>query len=373
MKTVIFPINSFEYGGVLSLNRQYSRILKKQGYQTIIIGLRGPLQGNAFESDFSQVITVSNVGTFKLFHILRYRAALKKLIVSNHETYLHFSTNEPFLVAMSISSLWKCTKISAVYGFYFLEKISQSAKWYRVVLDWCLQWLQLVVAKKITVLTPYSEKMIKNHFPKINNKKIITIPASLTKLPSMTKSSLHHKKLSIFNYGRAEERKNIDSLLIAFAKLRKKYPNAILTIASTVKYYKYTNLLDVYEQHNLFDSVRLLHSVNDQQVEYLFDQSDVFVMPSKELETFGVTMLTALSKGVPVIGTPVGSIFDVLSLVDKRLLCDDASPNAIYKSLLWYAKLSVKERKSLGNKSRLAVKKYFVDNKYEKLICELYD
>ncbi len=379
MVKVLFPVVSFDYGGVITVNRQYSRILKKIGYQTILMGFEGSIPLKELSNDFSQVITLKTERSrniiAKVIAVLKYRSELKKIISSSkkNELIFHISINEPFLIIMSIISAWKYKKISAVYGFYFLEKISQGARWYQIVLNWFLQYVQLIMATKITVLTQYSVKMIRNHFPLVDGAKMVMIPATLPRLPTISKSSLTHKPLSIFNYGRAEERKNIVSLLHAIAIINKLKIRAELIIAGTVKYYKYTNILDTYEQLNLFNSVNFLHSVNKKQVDYLFDQADVFVMPSKDLETFGITMLTSLSKGIPVIGTPIGSIYDVLSLVDDRLLCEDVTPNAIYKKILWYFNLTQSERKKLSIKSRLVVKKYYLDKHYIKTILNLYE
>lgn len=53
------------------------------------------------------------------------------------------------------------------------------------------------------------------------------------------------------------------------------------------------------------------------------------IMPTQELEGFGLTTAEALACGTPVIGTPAGANPEVLRRLDETLITRDASPAAI--------------------------------------------
>jgi len=53
--------------------------------------------------------------------------------------------------------------------------------------------------------------------------------------------------------------------------------------------------------------------------------ADLFVLPTLELEGFGLVTLEALASGVPVLGTPVGGTVEILKNLNPKLLFKDAS------------------------------------------------
>lgn len=62
----------------------------------------------------------------------------------------------------------------------------------------------------------------------------------------------------------------------------------------------------------LGDKVRLLGRVPDSLLPTVYQAADLFVLPTVALEGFGLVILEALATGVPVIGTRVGGIPEVL-------------------------------------------------------------
>ncbi len=74
------------------------------------------------------------------------------------------------------------------------------------------------------------------------------------------------------------------------------------------------------ESSKLQDSVHFLGYVPDEDLSQLYQASDFFVLPTRELEGFGLVILEAMASGTPVLGTPVGGIPELIGLFDKRLL-----------------------------------------------------
>lgn len=66
------------------------------------------------------------------------------------------------------------------------------------------------------------------------------------------------------------------------------------------------------QQHRLKDHVRLLGFVPEDDLPKYYQSADLVVMPTAELEGFGLVTVEALACGTPVVGTPVGATPEIL-------------------------------------------------------------
>jgi glycosyltransferase involved in cell wall biosynthesis len=71
----------------------------------------------------------------------------------------------------------------------------------------------------------------------------------------------------------------------------------------------------------LTEHVRLLGRVSNDELLGWYRRADAFVMPTQELEGFGLSAAEALACGTPVIGTPAGAVPELLAPLDPRLIC----------------------------------------------------
>jgi glycosyltransferase involved in cell wall biosynthesis len=74
------------------------------------------------------------------------------------------------------------------------------------------------------------------------------------------------------------------------------------------------------EGANLQDAVRFLGYVPEEDLPQVLQASDFFVLPTRELEGFGLVILEAMASGTPVLGTPVGGIPELIGAFNKRLI-----------------------------------------------------
>ena len=113
--------------------------------------------------------------------------------------------------------------------------------------------------------------------------------------------------------------KGVINLIQAFSRLSPRYPNLKLLIAIGRPPENLTNEYNIaYEMlqgyiklHNIEDHT-ILKTFKLNEMPDVYRGSDIFILPS-ENETFGQVFIEAMSCGLPVIGTKVGGIPEIIS------------------------------------------------------------
>jgi glycosyltransferase involved in cell wall biosynthesis len=106
-------------------------------------------------------------------------------------------------------------------------------------------------------------------------------------------------------------------------------------------------------QQHLADRVRLLGFVPEEQLCRYYQSADLVVMPTLELEGFGLVTVEALAAGAPVLGTPVGALPEVLRRIDPFLVTDGPAALDLADGL---GRLLRRFREHPGEQERLARK-----------------
>jgi len=81
------------------------------------------------------------------------------------------------------------------------------------------------------------------------------------------------------------------------------------------------------------DIVRFAGFIPEAELPSYYQAADCFVLPTRDLEGFGLVTVEALACGTPVLGTPVGATPEILSPLAPELLTEDASPEAMVRGL----------------------------------------
>mgnify|MGYP000648572030 CR=1 FL=1 len=115
------------------------------------------------------------------------------------------------------------------------------------------------------------------------------------------------------------QEKGVINLIEAFSKLSPRYPNLKLLIAIGKPPENLKGEFNI--AYEMLQGYIKLHDVQDQTILKMFSLhemsqvyrgADIFVLPS-ENETFGQVFIEAMSSGLPVIGTKVGGIPEIIS------------------------------------------------------------
>jgi len=87
------------------------------------------------------------------------------------------------------------------------------------------------------------------------------------------------------------------------------------------------------QELDLTDRVELPGFIPDESLPGYYRAADLFVLPTKELEGFGLVTLEALASGVPMLGTPVGGTLEIIRKFNPEFIFSDATPTAMAEQM----------------------------------------
>ncbi|MDF0667322.1 MAG: glycosyltransferase family 4 protein [Nitrospira sp.] len=106
------------------------------------------------------------------------------------------------------------------------------------------------------------------------------------------------------------------------------------------------------QRKRLSDVVRLIGFVPESRLGQYYQAADLVLMPSLQLEGFGLVMVEAMACGTPVLGTPIGAIPEILNQVDPILIAEGVDGRSIARAL----ERVLRRLQEPGEASRLARK-----------------
>lgn len=135
----------------------------------------------------------------------------------------------------------------------------------------------------------------------------------------------------LFTLRRLVERMGLDRLLKACKILRDKGHRFLAVIGGDGPLRK--RLEELTSELNLKNHVQFLGRVDDAILPTMYGACDAFVLPTAQLEGFGIIAIEALACGRPVLATPVGAIPEILNRVEPRWMAKSADEEAIAELL----------------------------------------
>jgi glycosyltransferase involved in cell wall biosynthesis len=182
-------------------------------------------------------------------------------------------------------------------------------------------------AMKIFVLSRYSAEQISrtHHLPR---EKVAMIPAGIELdrfcLPESGKNPVRKEldigldKTVFFTVRNLVPRMGIENLIEAFKQSDALKEKALLLIGG--EGFLKESLRAMVKDYGLQDVVKFLGRISEEDLPRYYQAADFFVLPTRELEGFGLVILEAMACGTPVLGTPIGAIPETVGLFAKRLL-----------------------------------------------------
>ena len=135
----------------------------------------------------------------------------------------------------------------------------------------------------------------------------------------------------IFTVRNLVTRMGLENLIEAAASVVKSTPEALFIISG--RGYLMEKLKALVKKRGVAANIRLTGYITEEELRASYQAADLFVLPTKELEGFGLVTLEALACGTPVLATPVGSNVEVLGAFDKSFLLKHSSSEAIAEGI----------------------------------------
>ena len=127
-------------------------------------------------------------------------------------------------------------------------------------------------------------------------------------------------------------RMGLENLIIAIKEVVKVASDIYLVLGGEGPLKK--DLIDLTRQLGVEDFIRFEGFIPEEELPAYYRMADLFVLPTLELEGFGLVTLEALASGVPVLGTPIGGTVEILRRLNPGLLFKDVSSESIAELIL---------------------------------------
>ena len=167
-------------------------------------------------------------------------------------------------------------------------------------------------ADLITTNSRYTKQQIEALVPLQCPCRVIPMGVSPSNNPPSQKNSHNHTILFV---GRLVEWKGIDTLIRSMTIVRKAIPDSRLNIVGEGLLRE--PLRRLVQDTGLTDAVCFCGRLSDEDLIKHYDSASILVLPSRAfqglvMEGLGVVLLEAMSQGIPVIGSNIGGIPDII-------------------------------------------------------------
>lgn len=166
----------------------------------------------------------------------------------------------------------------------------------------------------------------------------------------------------IFTVRNLVSRMGLENLVEAAAAVVREKPGTLFVIGGSG--YLRGKLELMIKRAGLSGSVRLAGYIPEADLAAYYQCADLFVLPTRLLEGFGLVTLEALSCGTPVLATPVAASPEILGRLDERMLLRDCSPGGIAAGILGFMPLYAEKRAALRGACRKFVEENYSWAKY---------
>jgi glycosyltransferase involved in cell wall biosynthesis len=328
-------------GGAERVLYEQTTGLAKRGHNISIITRSLPGQNSQYQSvkgvnEYRYKFQKGNVLSVFASVSHKSRRLFEKL---NHEIHFDCINFHQPLSAVSLlhsNAISTIPKIYTCHSLSFQEYISRNAP----PLDFISRWKQFVIAQgykmvenialqksdQIVALSQFTKQNI-SRMHKIRKEKIQIIPGGVDLWrfrPARNKNEIRWRlklppnRIVLFTVRNLVQRMGLENLIIAINQLLKQRLDIHLVIGGTGPLQP--KLISMIREFGIDDYVKLLGFIGDDELPFYYQMADMFILPTLELEGFGLVTIEAMASGCPVLGTPVGGTKEIIGSFDSSFM-----------------------------------------------------
>jgi glycosyltransferase involved in cell wall biosynthesis len=260
--------------------------------------------------------------------------------------------HQPFS-AVGVLSSTGSRRVPLVYTCHslsFEEYISRSSS-PRNPTKWLLHHLQISARKsieqkvlkrsdQIVVLSEYTRKKLQQTYG-LSSLKVSLIPGgvdlkrfrpSTDNAPIRARLDLPQDKFILFTVRNLVPRMGLENLISAFEIVQNGRTDLLLVIGGEGPLEP--RIKEQVRRCGVDEFVRFAGYIPDEALPSYYQMADLFILPTIELEGFGLVTVEALASGLPVLGTPVGGTKEILAKLGSDYLFDDSTPESMATGIL---------------------------------------
>ncbi len=206
-------------------------------------------------------------------------------------------------------------------------------------------------SNEIAVLSEFSKNLLINNY-NVPGGKIKVIPGGVDtqrfalvgnkKETIKRQLSLPKDKIILLTIRRFTPRMGLENLIETMSNVVKEKKNVLLVIGGAG--FLKERLECLVNRYALEENIQFRGFIPEEQLPLYYQAADVFILPTIALEGFGLIIVEALACGMPVLGTPVGAIPEVLGRLNQNLLFKDTKPTSMAQGILDFLSSSYKEK-----------------------------
>ena len=220
-----------------------------------------------------------------------------------------------------------------------------------------LEKKSMITFDKIICFSSLEKKVLIENYNIVPSKILSSSPGfdsdlffKIPKAESREKINLHIKDKLILFVGRLDFLKGLDIAINTIEIIKNSYPNVKLGIVGGDYGSDAQKIIEKdLNKKNLTDNIIWFGSIDHQKLNYIYNASDIVIIPSRS-ESFGMVALEALASKTPFIVSNVGGMAEIIKSNKKGILVDKALPESFANLLLDFFKNKIKIDKDEENK-----------------------
>ena len=195
-------------------------------------------------------------------------------------------------------------------------------------------------SNRIIVLSEYTKEKIHREYG-FTEPKVEIIPGAVNltrfrvsknKLAIRQRLGIPENCLVLLTIRNLVPRMGLENLILALKLAREERKDILLIVGGDGPLAK--KLQDMARDVGLDSLVRFVGFIPEEELPSYYQMADLFVLPTKELEGFGMVTVEALASGLPILGTPVGGTKEILAHLGSEFLFSESNPDSMANLIL---------------------------------------